>query len=95
MPNHHHKMAAFSLALPAYLLYGPLFMIRRQLDVIFLSVQVDDSPNPLQFSQVFNLIPDGGSYSVCVHLRYPPLHEPLLISANFSFNDVFRLNYGA
>jgi hypothetical protein len=26
--------------------------------------QVDDSPNPLQFSQVFHLIPDGGSYYV-------------------------------
>ena len=26
--------------------------------------QVDDSPNPLQFSQVFQLIPDGGSYYV-------------------------------
>jgi len=25
---------------------------------------VDDSPNPLQFSQVFHLIPDGGSYYV-------------------------------
>lgn len=28
--------------------------------------QVDDSPNPLQFSQVFQLIPDGGSYYVYV-----------------------------
>ena len=26
--------------------------------------QIDDSPNPLQFSQVFQLIPDGGSYYV-------------------------------
>ncbi|KAJ3489910.1 hypothetical protein NLI96_g1801 [Meripilus lineatus] len=25
---------------------------------------VDDSPNPLQFSQIFQLIPDGGSYFV-------------------------------
>ncbi|KAJ7158946.1 nuclear transport factor 2 [Mycena filopes] len=25
---------------------------------------VDDSPNPLQFSQVFHLIPDGASYYV-------------------------------
>jgi len=25
---------------------------------------VDDSPNPLQYSQVFQLIPDGGSYYV-------------------------------
>ncbi|KAJ7084280.1 hypothetical protein B0H15DRAFT_848496 [Mycena belliarum] len=25
---------------------------------------VDDSPNPLQFSQTFHLIPDGGSYYV-------------------------------
>lgn len=25
---------------------------------------VDDSPNPLQFSQVFHLIPDSGSYYV-------------------------------
>lgn len=25
---------------------------------------VDDSPNPLQFSQVFQLIPDGASYYV-------------------------------
>ncbi|KAH9961065.1 hypothetical protein BC827DRAFT_1260578 [Russula dissimulans] len=25
---------------------------------------VDDSPNPLQFSQVFQLIPEGGSYYV-------------------------------
>ncbi|KAJ7219975.1 nuclear transport factor 2 [Mycena pura] len=25
---------------------------------------VDDSPNPLQFSQVFHLIPDGGTYYV-------------------------------
>jgi len=25
---------------------------------------VDDSPNPLQFSQVFQLIPDGGSYYI-------------------------------
>jgi len=25
---------------------------------------VDDSPNPLQFSQVFHLIPDGSSYYV-------------------------------
>jgi len=61
----------------------------------FLSVQVDDSPNPLQFSQVFNLIPDGGSYYVCVHMHHLPPHEPLLIAAKFSFNDVFRLNYGA
>ena len=29
-------------------------------------LQVDDSPNPLQFSQVFQLIPDGGSYYVYV-----------------------------
>ncbi|EIW60844.1 nuclear transport factor 2 [Trametes versicolor FP-101664 SS1] len=27
-------------------------------------LMVDDSPNPLQFSQVFQLIPDGGSYYV-------------------------------
>ncbi|GAW02545.1 nuclear transport factor 2 [Lentinula edodes] len=27
-------------------------------------LQVDDSPNPLQFSQTFHLIPDGGSYYV-------------------------------
>lgn len=26
--------------------------------------QVDDNTNPLQFSQVFHLIPDGGSYYV-------------------------------
>lgn len=25
---------------------------------------IDDSPNPLQFSQVFHLIPEGGSYYV-------------------------------
>nr|VWO99288.1 Uncharacterized protein [Ganoderma boninense] len=25
---------------------------------------VDDSPNPLQYSQIFQLIPDGGSYYV-------------------------------
>ncbi|KAM5542635.1 hypothetical protein V8D89_003596 [Ganoderma adspersum] len=25
---------------------------------------VDDSPNPLQYSQIFHLIPDGGSYYV-------------------------------
>jgi len=25
---------------------------------------VDDSPNPLQFSQIFHLIPEGGSYFV-------------------------------
>ncbi|KAK7035769.1 nuclear transport factor 2 [Favolaschia claudopus] len=25
---------------------------------------VDDSPNPLQFSQVFHLLPEGGSYYV-------------------------------
>ncbi|KAJ7460947.1 hypothetical protein B0H11DRAFT_1736406 [Mycena galericulata] len=25
---------------------------------------VDDSPNPLQFSQIFHLIPEGGSYYV-------------------------------
>ncbi|EIM89932.1 nuclear transport factor 2 [Stereum hirsutum FP-91666 SS1] len=25
---------------------------------------IDDSPNPLQFSQVFQLIPEGGSYYV-------------------------------
>lgn len=25
---------------------------------------VDDSPNPLQFSQVFHLMPDGGTYYV-------------------------------
>ena len=29
-------------------------------------VQVDDSQNPLQFSQVFQLVPDGGSYYVYV-----------------------------
>src|SRR6266849_6587685 len=34
------------------------------------SVQVDDSPNPLQFSQVFHLIPDGGSYYVYVNPRF-------------------------
>ncbi|KAL0574579.1 Nuclear transport factor 2 [Marasmius crinis-equi] len=27
-------------------------------------LMVDDSPNPLQFSQIFHLIPDGGSYYV-------------------------------
>ncbi|KIM55917.1 hypothetical protein SCLCIDRAFT_1220748 [Scleroderma citrinum Foug A] len=27
-------------------------------------LMVDDSPNPLQFSQVFQLIPDGSSYYV-------------------------------
>ncbi|KAJ3762600.1 nuclear transport factor 2 [Lentinula raphanica] len=27
-------------------------------------LQVDDSPNPLQFSQTFHLIPDEGSYYV-------------------------------
>lgn len=31
-------------------------------------LQVDDSPNPLQFSQVFQLIPDGASYYVYVLL---------------------------
>jgi hypothetical protein len=30
------------------------------------ATQVDDSPNPLQFSQIFHLIPEGGSYYVCV-----------------------------
>ena len=28
--------------------------------------QVDDGEHPLQFSQVFQLIPDGSSYYVCV-----------------------------
>ena len=31
-------------------------------------VQVDDSQNPLQFSQVFQLVPEGGTYYVCVLL---------------------------
>lgn len=31
--------------------------------------QVDDSENPLQFSQVFHLIPDAGSYYVSVHIQ--------------------------
>ena len=59
----------------------------------FLSIQVDDSPNPLHFSQVFHLIPDGASYYVYVRLQYPPPHEPVLTQAKFSLNDVFRLNY--
>ena len=29
-------------------------------------IQVDDSQNPLQFSQVFQLVPEGGTYYVCV-----------------------------
>jgi hypothetical protein len=33
-------------------------------------MQVDDGVNPLQFSQVFQLIPEGGSYYVYV---YPSL----------------------
>ena len=31
-----------------------------------LHMQVDDSPNPLQFTQTFQLIPDGSSYYMCV-----------------------------
>lgn len=31
-------------------------------------IQVDDSQNPLQFSQVFQLVPEGGTYYVCVLL---------------------------
>lgn len=30
----------------------------------YTAPQVDDSPNPLQFSQVFQLIPENGSYYV-------------------------------
>ena len=29
-------------------------------------LQVDDSTNPLQFTQLFHLIPDGGSFYVYV-----------------------------
>ena len=43
----------------AYLRYGTVLTASQ-----FLSLQVDDSPNPLQYSQVFQLIPDGGSYYV-------------------------------
>ena len=53
--------------------------------------QVDDSPNPLQFSQVFQLIPDGGSYYVCViPLDRPPRTGLMRL---VRYNDIFRLNY--
>lgn len=48
----------------------------------FSFVQVDDSPNPLQFSQVFHLIPDGASYYVYVHLQCSSPHETVLITTN-------------
>ncbi|KAF7327541.1 Nuclear transport factor 2 [Mycena kentingensis (nom. inval.)] len=49
---------------------------------------VDDSPNPLQFSQVFHLIPEGDTYYVYVPLTL--VLPPLIVR---SFNDIFRLNY--
>ena len=37
---------------------------RSDSSVTDCSAQVDDSPNPLNFSQVFQLVPEGGSYYV-------------------------------
>ena len=57
--------------------------------------QVDDSPNPLQFSQVFHLIPDAGSYYVYVPILCSRSSSYATRSRVFRFNDIFRLNYGA
>lgn len=50
-------------------------------------LQVDDSTNPLQFSQVFQLIPDGSSYYVYVPDR---IRDPDLPSAKTSFTQLKR-----
>ena len=52
---------------------------------------MDDSQNPLQFSQVFQLIPDAGSYYVYVLLE-SGFASPILTRLP-RYNDIFRLNY--
>jgi hypothetical protein len=52
---------------------------------------VDGGEQPLQFSQVFQLIPDGASYYVSVPLLCGATRRA---DAPHSFNDIFRLNYG-
>jgi hypothetical protein len=58
-----------------------------------LFAQVDDSPNPLQFSQVFTLAPGDGRYYVYVHLQYA--RDLILTTGKSSHNEIFRLNYGS
>ncbi len=57
-----------------------------------LVIQVDGGENPMQFSQVFHLIPEGGSYYVYVHPTTIVLLR--LTRRGLRFNDIFRLNYG-
>ena len=64
---------------------------------------VDDSPNPLQFSQVFHLIPDGGGYYVYVLLLIhylspdPSLSNSLLLlfvgSTTFSDSTMVKSEF--
>lgn len=46
----------------------------------------------MQFSQVFHLIPEGGSYYV--YVDYIPNVLRKLTRRGLRFNDIFRLNYG-
>lgn len=57
------------------------------------SKQVDEESNPLSFSQVFQLVPDGGSYYVYVSSS-DYWHVPRRPTRFASFNDIFRLNVG-
>ncbi|KAH7889978.1 nuclear transport factor 2 [Phlebopus sp. FC_14] len=52
---------------------------------------VDDSQNPLQFSQTFRLVPDGNTYYV--YEKISPRMYTKRSHLN-RFNDIFRLNYG-
>lgn len=55
-----------------------------------LCLQVDDGEYPLKFSQVFQLIPEGGSYYVYVYTNKMMSHS----SSPDRLNDIFRLNLG-
>ena len=55
--------------------------------------QVDDEPNPLNFSQVFQLVNEGNTYYVYVsYFDYQRI--PRWPTRFASFNDIFRLNLG-
>ncbi|TFY61213.1 hypothetical protein EVG20_g7140 [Dentipellis fragilis] len=73
--------------------------VERALELTCAAPQVDDSPNPLNFSQTFQLIPDSGSYYVYVlNLPLFPMNAVrrygvLTDGMGCRFNDIFRLNY--
>lgn len=56
--------------------------------------QVDDSPNPLPFTQLFQLVPEGQTYYVYVCVSAVEGSITHLLLSDPRLNDIFRLNLG-